>query len=123
MEIKLSDGRSLPADARLGVGFFDRSGPRVTSDGVTIQRLWESDEESYRLVAYRTRPLTAATRELSLTVPEDVEDPVVLSGLDGQYAATRRSETTTTVTGSDRSDGFSGAAPAAESSTTSPARR
>lgn len=111
VEIKLPGGRSLPADARLGVGFFDRSGPRVTSDGVTIKRLWESAEGTYRLVAYRTQPLTAVTRELSLTVPEDVDDPVVLSGLDGHYAATRRSATITTVTGRDRRDvvdGFSG---------------
>lgn len=108
VEVRLADGRSLPADARLGVAVWDRSGPRLTSDGVTIQKLREDEEGTYRLVAYRTEPLTATTRELSLTVPEDVDDPVVLSGVHGFYSKVRQSVTTTTVSGSGRRDGVEG---------------
>lgn len=108
VEVRLPGSRSLPADARLGVAFFDRSGPRVTSDGVTIHELWEAGEGTYRLVAHWTQPLTPTTRELSLAVPAGVDDPVVLSGLDGRWSETRASVTTTTVSGSDQRDGAEG---------------
>ena len=103
-EIRLADGRSLPADARLGLAFWDRSGPRLTSDGVTIQELSEGEAGTYRLVDYRTQPLTATARELSLEVPADVDDPFIRYGIEGPYSQIRWSRVTVSVSGSGRDD-------------------
>jgi len=104
-EVVMTGDRVLPDDARLGFAIWDRSGPRVTSDGVTLNRLWEADGAgTYRLVAYETQPLTPSVRELSLAVPDDLDDPVVLSGLGGSYPQVRGSTTTTTITGTRRRD-------------------
>jgi len=108
IEVVMTGKRALPDDARLGFAVWDKSGPRVTSDGVTLNRLWQDEDDLYRLVAYRTKPLTDSERTLSLAVPEDVDDPVVLTGLGGPYRQTRRSLTSVNITGSRQGDASAG---------------
>jgi len=69
--------------AILGVGVYELSGPRVTSDGFTIRRRLEAGDHEYSLVGYRTAKITAAVRELELA-PIAAERPGwLISGTRG----------------------------------------
>jgi len=79
-------GTEIPAGIRLGLGLYEQSGPRVTSDGITIQKLHESAGHSYRLADYRTAKLTAQQKRLAMNVPAGRNPVEVLVGV-GQSAA------------------------------------
>jgi len=68
----------------LGVALYEFSGPRVTSDGVTLRRRIEFGGHVYRLAAHRTMPVTATARELALRA---TGQGAVLAGLLGTSTA------------------------------------
>jgi hypothetical protein len=65
----------------IGVAFYERSGPRVTSDGVRLRERMSVSGRDYRLDGFRTGPATAGRLVLSGTGPG-----VVLAGMDGSDA-------------------------------------
>ena len=79
-------GTEIPAGIRLGIGLYEQSGPRVTSNGVTIQELYESAGHSYRLAEYRTAKLTAKQKRLAINVPAGRKPVQVLMGVDQSEA-------------------------------------
>lgn len=54
----------------LGVGLYELSAPRLTTDGVIIPKLAESYPHDYELVSYRTARITKTTRSLTLDLPQ-----------------------------------------------------
>jgi hypothetical protein len=62
----------------VGVGFYERSGPRVTSDGIRLRQRIAVGGHDYRLDVFRTGPATAERLALSGSGPG-----VVLAGLHG----------------------------------------
>lgn len=78
VRIQVATG-ARPADD-LGVGLYERSAPRVTSNGVVLRERIQVGDRDYRLMEYRTARVTATVRQLSFT---GTGPGVVTAGLDG----------------------------------------
>jgi hypothetical protein len=83
IKIKMNKpGAAIPDSVRLGLGLYELSAPRVTSDGVAIQTLYDIEDHSYRLAGYRTAKTTAKVHSLTIDVPPGRYPAKVLFGLD-----------------------------------------
>lgn len=79
IQIRLEGGAGVD---EVGVALYERSGPRVVSDGVTLRRMMALDGRTYRLVTYRTKPLAGGGTPLVTAIPPGEDRAgVVLAGL------------------------------------------
>ncbi len=75
--------RLTDPSVRLGLGLYQLSGDRITSDGIVIKQDAETDGHNYRLAGYVTAPLTRSRRTLALPVPASRQPAYVLEGSQG----------------------------------------
>jgi hypothetical protein len=79
VRVVLKNQKVLPG-LRLGTGIYQQSGPRVVSDGVTLEQYVSNGGRRYVLQKYRTMKATATKRTLSLTTPEQTKTGLVVTG-------------------------------------------
>jgi hypothetical protein len=72
---------ALISRARIGVGVYELSGPRVRSDEVVIKRQTEHDDVGYTLGGYKTAKITKSRRALTLTVPAGTAPALIEVGM------------------------------------------
>jgi hypothetical protein len=74
--------------AEIGAGVYERSGTRITRDGVILRERISLDGRDYRIDSYRTLPITGDARTLELPVPAGPPGSgAVLSGVGGEVSS------------------------------------
>ena len=84
---------------RLGIGIYELSGDRITSDGQVIKQDAEADGHNYRLAGYRTVPITRQHRTVTLAVPAGRAPAFVLAGSPGASAESDKGNMELTISG------------------------
>lgn len=75
-------GRITRPGVRLGFALYERTGPRIVEDGVTIDGLLDQDGRTYRLTDHTVEELAPGDRSATLAVPASDRARIVRSGLE-----------------------------------------